>query len=70
MFVFSLAGKNFYVNGFLVKMVFRQKIFSGVKTRCSFFSLTPPGGPSRKTIFGPMPAVDPGKDHGKRKKYI
>lgn len=34
------------------------------------FSVSPAGGPSRKTIFGPMPVVDPGEDHGKRKKYI
>lgn len=32
--------------------------------------VSPSGGPSRKTIFGPMPAVNPGNDHGKRKKYI
>jgi hypothetical protein len=30
----------------------------------------PTGGLLEKTIFGPMPAADPGKDHGKRKKYI
>ena len=69
-FVFSLAGKNFYVNGFLVKMVFRRKIFSGVRIRCSLFLLTPPGGHFRKMIVWSCRRSVPGEDHGKRKKYI
>lgn len=68
--MFSLTRKNFYVNGFLVKMVFRRKIFSGVKTRCSSFSFPPRGGPSGKRSADRCRWADPGNDHGKIEIYI
>lgn len=69
--MFSLARKNFYVNGFLVISIFERKKFSVLTLRCLLFSLTPPGGISLKNDLAAAAAVDPGKDHGKRRKiYI